>query len=268
MIAAVIGATGAAGALADDLYLSGFEPPDFAPGPLAGQDGWMSTNPGGALVSDAFPREGVQAVFVDAALGDGWWWRPIDVDPVAIGRPVIDVRVSMHLSDAGAPSGIWGLDVYDEDVARVTTWYVTDTGSLRFWDGAAGGPTEVLADVARGVWHEYRLRLDWARRSASLFLDGDHVATMRFDRDAAATLLADADLWLGLSGTDAAWFDGYEVRALCAADFDADGVVDSRDFVAFLNAFTAGEATADFNADGSVNSQDFVDFLNAFVAGC
>jgi hypothetical protein len=54
----------------------------------------------------------------------------------------------------------------------------------------------------------------------------------------------------------------------CPPDFNGDGVVNSQDFVAFLNAFVAGDLSADFNGDGVINSQDFVAFLNAFVAGC
>jgi hypothetical protein len=54
----------------------------------------------------------------------------------------------------------------------------------------------------------------------------------------------------------------------CPPDFNGDGVLNSLDFAAFLNAFVAGDPGADFNADGSVNSQDFAAFLNAFVAGC
>ena len=54
----------------------------------------------------------------------------------------------------------------------------------------------------------------------------------------------------------------------CAADFNSDGTVNSLDFIAFLNAFTAGDISADFNGDGTVNSLDFIGFLNAFTAGC
>jgi hypothetical protein len=54
----------------------------------------------------------------------------------------------------------------------------------------------------------------------------------------------------------------------CRADFNGDGVVNSQDFVAFLNAFSTSDPSADFNGDGVVNSQDFVAFLNAFVTGC
>jgi hypothetical protein len=54
----------------------------------------------------------------------------------------------------------------------------------------------------------------------------------------------------------------------CPPDFNGDTVVDSQDFVAFLNAFTAGDPSADYNGDGTVNSPDFIAFLNDFVAGC
>ncbi|MCW5775065.1 MAG: agmatine deiminase family protein [Phycisphaeraceae bacterium] len=54
----------------------------------------------------------------------------------------------------------------------------------------------------------------------------------------------------------------------CPADFNGDTVVNTLDFVAFLNAFSAGHASADFNGDTVVNTLDFVAFLNAFTAGC
>jgi hypothetical protein len=54
----------------------------------------------------------------------------------------------------------------------------------------------------------------------------------------------------------------------CAPDINDDGMLDSRDFIAFLNAFVVGDPLADFNGDGVVNSQDFGAFLNTFVVGC
>jgi 6-phosphogluconolactonase (cycloisomerase 2 family) len=55
---------------------------------------------------------------------------------------------------------------------------------------------------------------------------------------------------------------------VCSPDLNQDGLVNSQDFVLFLNTFVAGDPFADYNGDGTVNSQDFVAFLNAFVAGC
>jgi hypothetical protein len=54
----------------------------------------------------------------------------------------------------------------------------------------------------------------------------------------------------------------------CPPDINADGSVNSQDFVVFLNHFVAGNLGADFNRDEIINSQDFTAFFNAFVSGC
>jgi 5'-nucleotidase len=54
----------------------------------------------------------------------------------------------------------------------------------------------------------------------------------------------------------------------CYADFDLDGEVGLFDFLAFQNAFDAGETAADCNRDGSLDLFDFLCFQNAFDAGC
>ena len=54
----------------------------------------------------------------------------------------------------------------------------------------------------------------------------------------------------------------------CIADFDGDGELTLFDFLAFQNAFDAGDLTADFDGDGSLTLFDFLAFQNAFDAGC
>lgn len=54
----------------------------------------------------------------------------------------------------------------------------------------------------------------------------------------------------------------------CLADFNADGTVNTQDFLAFLNAWVAGDPRADWNHDGTINTQDFLAYLNAWSAGC
>ncbi|HZW08636.1 MAG TPA: GC-type dockerin domain-anchored protein [Phycisphaerales bacterium] len=54
----------------------------------------------------------------------------------------------------------------------------------------------------------------------------------------------------------------------CVADFNGDGVVDTRDVIVCLNAWTAGDPAADTNGDGAVDSRDVIFFLNLWTTGC
>ncbi|MEQ9096622.1 MAG: VCBS repeat-containing protein [Phycisphaerales bacterium] len=54
----------------------------------------------------------------------------------------------------------------------------------------------------------------------------------------------------------------------CRADFDGDGALTIFDFLAFQNAFDAGDPRADFDADGELTLFDFLVFLNEFQDGC
>lgn len=54
----------------------------------------------------------------------------------------------------------------------------------------------------------------------------------------------------------------------CLADFNSDGELNILDFLAFLNAYNAGDPSADLNADGTINTQDFIVYLNAYNEGC
>jgi len=54
----------------------------------------------------------------------------------------------------------------------------------------------------------------------------------------------------------------------CPADLTGDAVVDTRDFVAFLNAWAAGETLADWDQNGLIDTRDFVAYLNDWVVGC
>ncbi|MEO1007724.1 MAG: GC-type dockerin domain-anchored protein [Planctomycetota bacterium] len=59
-----------------------------------------------------------------------------------------------------------------------------------------------------------------------------------------------------------------EVSAGCRADFDGDGELTLFDFLAFSNAFDAGDIAADFDGDGILTLFDFLEFSNEFDAGC
>ncbi|MCW5757471.1 MAG: PQQ-binding-like beta-propeller repeat protein [Phycisphaeraceae bacterium] len=68
-----------------------------------------------------------------------------------------------------------------------------------------------------------------------------------------------------------AWGDhvaGFALAEACLADFDGDGELTIFDFLAFQNAFAAGDLRADLDGDGSLTLFDFLAFQNAFAAGC
>jgi len=54
----------------------------------------------------------------------------------------------------------------------------------------------------------------------------------------------------------------------CRADFDGDGSLTIFDFLAFQNAFDAGDLLADFDGDGVLTIFDFLAFQNEFDLGC
>ena len=72
------------------------------------------------------------------------------------------------------------------------------------------------------------------------------------------------------NGTNAGsvWVQDFACVDGCGADFDGNGIVDTRDFIVFLAAWAAGDWLADFNADGEVDTRDFIAFLGAWAAGC
>jgi T5SS/PEP-CTERM-associated repeat protein len=54
----------------------------------------------------------------------------------------------------------------------------------------------------------------------------------------------------------------------CPADFNGDGVVNTQDFLSYLNAWAVGDLRADTDGNGTVNTIDFLSYLNLWVAGC
>ncbi len=56
--------------------------------------------------------------------------------------------------------------------------------------------------------------------------------------------------------------------AVCPADFDCSGFVDTDDYDAFVRAFELGGDDADFDASGFVDTDDFTSFVLAFQLGC
>ncbi|MFI4881662.1 MAG: GC-type dockerin domain-anchored protein [Phycisphaerales bacterium JB064] len=143
--------------------------------------------------------------------------------------------VDLH-DDAWSDSRVWS--VYDG-------WQVgmaapDDRSHIRvamLWRGSKASseslhdllPTDESVSEARGVWHDGR----------TLYIVGS------------------------AGGHATVWS-----RPLCLADLDADGELTVFDFLAFQNAFDAGQLAADYDRDGSLTIFDFLAFQNAFDDGC
>ncbi|MFI4916380.1 MAG: GC-type dockerin domain-anchored protein [Phycisphaerales bacterium JB060] len=72
----------------------------------------------------------------------------------------------------------------------------------------------------------------------------------------------------GVDGVASSGIARWGVQQTCRADFNGDGALTIFDFLAFQNAFDAGDLAADFDGDGSLTIFDFLTFQNEFDAGC
>ncbi len=80
------------------------------------------------------------------------------------------------------------------------------------------------------------------------------------------------DVWDGSTEAERVWENMMNLvlsgAPSCRADMDMDGSLTIFDFLAFQNAFDAGDPIADFDGDGSLTLFDFLAFQNEFDLGC
>jgi predicted outer membrane repeat protein len=55
---------------------------------------------------------------------------------------------------------------------------------------------------------------------------------------------------------------------VCTPDWNEDGTLDSRDIIAYINAWAAKDPDSDLTGDGVVDSRDVIAYLNLWAAGC
>ena len=121
-----------------------------------------------------------------------------------------------------------------------------------------------------GSAYLFQLESDGAWREQTKFTSSDA---------AEGDLLAWSVAVSGKSAVVGAWRDddagadtgsayAFDLACACPPDLNGDGEVNTLDFLAFLNAWTAGEPIADWNDDGTINTIDFLAYLNAWVEGC
>ncbi len=186
----------------------------------------------------------------------------------------------LNWRDAGDPAGDEGVRLHPgaggSDYLSGFVW-AENVGWINLGDGSpdggdAYGNTDG-ADTGVNIDPDGTLRgLGW----------GENIGWVNFDTEAAlgafgqhARMDAAAGRLRGYAwGENVGWInlDHHEHYVgfvlACPPDFNGDGLVDTRDVLAFLNAWSSGDPRADFNGDGLVDTRDVLAFLNAWTAGC
>ncbi|MBK7404518.1 MAG: S8 family serine peptidase [Phycisphaerales bacterium] len=139
----------------------------------------------------------------------------------------------------------------------------------------APGSNTISHNLCSGYWPQTGTSMSTPHvaGAVALMLEADP----GLDQFAAASILGRTAIDLGSVGPDVASGAGF-VDALaavemtlamaCRADANGDGVVDTRDVLAFLFWFASADPRADANADGSVDTRDVLAFLNLWQVGC
>ncbi|MEQ8315886.1 MAG: PQQ-binding-like beta-propeller repeat protein [Phycisphaerales bacterium] len=220
-------------------------------------------------------RDNSAIMKLDALSGDVLWQTPAertDAMPIPLG----DDRVVLSAGIDGFGS-IPTVQVYQDLGASADRLWDLATST---WDDLNGnGEIDPGEYLAAGGWDHQPavietpdgfLLLAGAPTGGLVLLDLDA------DPSGAAFVRGSSDLGGGSPAIAqgvaiSAWADhvaGFALGELCVADFDGDGSLTIFDFLAFQNAFDAGDPAADCDADGSLTIFDFLCFQNAFAAGC
>jgi len=115
---------------------NGFEGPAFAPGALAGQDGWNAGGAGGgaapAVVTAPDPAMGAQAVRLEVPDVQGAAsWMDHAIPAIGLANKIVTVKYDIYRQTDGWPSNVW--------------WWWWDAGQPTYglqWD--AGGTSSTL----------------------------------------------------------------------------------------------------------------------------
>jgi hypothetical protein len=203
----------------------GFEAPRFTPNQdLAGQDPtsgpWFSV--GGvssAAVQTATVNRGQQSVRVARAAspnGDSRWVAT-PTTGAAAGVVNVDADMSVTQSTGLTFGPVFGIEAYDGAKFIGSLTLDAATGDVLYQEAGTGFLTETGTVIPRGAYHRYRLSVNLAEKTYSVFVDGTLLHTEGFvDNTAAAftdaplaTLAATADTVATATGV--AFFDNYRV---------------------------------------------------------
>jgi hypothetical protein len=188
----------ATGAQAATIFSTGFEPPDFTTGPLAGQQGWVGVGVAGTVETGTV-FAGVQAVGFDATGVDTQVLNEVGVPTAGQGSLV-------QLSDeffVGAVNGSVGwspLAAFGNAGGVGFILINNGVASLALADSFVGA-----VPVSIGAWNNYTMDFNFATGIQSAFVDGALIGT-----GPLATASTDVDaIGLGIFGATGSTAQGF-----------------------------------------------------------
>ncbi|MCW5775533.1 MAG: hypothetical protein KIS87_03680 [Phycisphaeraceae bacterium] len=249
--------------------------------------------------SDPLSAEAIQIVFADDFDADrGWtvgvpddnavrgiWGRMAPQQTTSGGHVVqpgwVVVGQNCYVTDgrAGSSAGAWDVDngkttllspILDlsgahDPVISYWRWFSNHAGSGAYNDvfvvdvSADGGATWTNFETVGPTGAEVEGGWYFVQRRLSEVVAPTSAVRVRF-------VASDYDP----QSLVEACIDDFRVLSRCPVrpgDYNGDTVVDTLDFLAFLNDWANGNPKADWNGDGEVNTIDFIAFLNDWVLG-
>ncbi|MBK7404508.1 MAG: hypothetical protein IPJ41_07690 [Phycisphaerales bacterium] len=193
-------------------------------------------------------------VFDDCFNGQGAYTRAVQLNVQAPDLAVVSVDVGngtynpgdvisvtgQYKNNGNLPTGNFHADFYASDNTFIST-LDTFLGTRNYSSIAAGGTLNFGA-------HNFTLPC---------------LPAKPYYIGVIVTVTGDADT------SDNTGYDATPITyALCPGDFNGDCAVDTRDVIAFLNAWSAKLKSADCDKNGVVDSRDVLCFLNLWTARC
>jgi hypothetical protein len=158
--------------LADTVYSTGFEPPAYAPGQLAGQNNWFGAS--NAVVQTSTVKSGQQAVTFNPTAGQNITATPVSYN--SAGKPDKLVNVSTDFLYSGASDAVWeALATFGNGGFINQIVVIGGTGQVCGLN-PCGGPI-----LTPGTWYNIAMQLDYSTSIVTDFVNGLAFSSGAFD---------------------------------------------------------------------------------------
>ncbi len=162
---AVVAIAAGAPARAETVFSTGFEPPGYATGQLAGQNGWVSDP--NAFVQNSTVESGLQAVSVSAdTTGQHVTSQAVSYNSVGNPNQLVTISTGFELSAVGSPL-YWEALTTSGNTGFISQFLVNGETGQACGYNPCNGPI-----LAPGTWYDLSMLLNYSTGTATDFVDG------------------------------------------------------------------------------------------------